>query len=309
MANQDTTSLPDLFKQWRGGDGNAGQEMARRFSDWYYAITVSRLGENEGRDPLQRSCDRFAREIVKLNSASQLMDWAQGIIRRELEQAGNRISGGDFPNALTDRRSPTELLQSAWSELPRQQLVLLDHAYNVDYDLDTLVEEAEEAGGFPIALLRARLSLKRWLRDARGVPLAVVPDEPNLDCAPMPIYEAGRMTAENEEARFERWMLSRFELCRDVAEFAVFSLAMRSGALHDAPPPDRAAPVAAPSAPQEPAPSAAPARAQPAPAGGASPADSKKPSGGTMVRMIVLGGIVVMLVLTVLLGLLWRFVL
>ncbi len=114
MSNQGQTSLPNLFKQWRGGDAVAGQEMARRFSDWYYAITVSRLGEVDGRGPLKRSCDRFAAEIVTLNSASKLMDWAQSIIQDELDAAGGRIPGGDFPNALTERRSPSELLRAAW---------------------------------------------------------------------------------------------------------------------------------------------------------------------------------------------------
>lgn len=237
MSNQGQTSLPNLFKQWRGGDAVAGQEMARRFSDWYYAITVSRLGEVDGREPLKRSCDRFAAEIVTLNSASKLMDWAQSIIQDELVAAGGRIPGGDFPNALTERRSPTELLRAAWGDLSYDQLELLAHAYDANYPLDQLQAEAEAGGGYPIAVLRARLDLKRWLRDSRGVPLAVVPDEPDLDCAPMPIYEAGRMTTPVEEARFERWMLSRFDLCRDIAEFAVFSLAIRAGALRDGAPP------------------------------------------------------------------------
>ena len=257
MSKQGQTSLPNLFKQWRGGDATAGQEMARRFSDWYYAITVSRLGEMDGRQPLKRSCDRFAREIVTLNNASKLMDWAQSIIQDELARAGGRIPGGDFPNALTDRRSPSELLASAWSELPHDQLHLLAHAYDASYPLESLVQEAEQAGGYPIAVLRSRLELKRWLRDSRSVPLAVVPAEPDLDCAPMPIYESGRMTTPVEEARFERWMLSRFELCRDVAEFAVFSLAIRAGAL------SRDAPVVP--APNAATPSASPSNGAPAP--------------------------------------------
>jgi len=292
MSNQGQTSLPNLFKQWRGGDAVAGQEMARRFSDWYYAITVSRLGEVDGRGPLKRSCDRFAAEIVTLNSASKLMDWAQSIIQDELDAAGGRIPGGDFPNALTERRSPSELLRAAWDELPYEQLQLLAHAYDASYPLDRLQEEAEEAGGYPIAVLRARLELKRWLRDARGIPLAVVPDEPDLDCAPMPIYEAGRMTTPIEEARFERWMLSRFDLCRDVAEFAVFSLAIRAGALSEgAPPPPKAAtPAAEPkraAAPVAPTPEAGPAELEPAPEQG----------GSAMGPMLVIGAVLAIVLL------------
>jgi hypothetical protein len=294
MSNQGQASLPNLFKQWRGGDAVAGQEMARRFSDWYYAITVSRLGEFDGREPLKRSCDRFASEIVKLNSASKLMDWAQSIIQEELEAAGGRIAGGDFPNALTEKRSPSELLAAAWGELPYEQLQLLSHAYDASYPLDKLQAEAELAGGYPIAVLRARLDLKRWLRDARGVPLAVVPDEPDLDCAPMPIYEAGRMTTPIEEARFERWMLSRFDLCRDVAEFAVFSLAIRAGALRDSapPPPAELAPQPTeerPAVPTDELP-AAPAAKAPTQA---------KPSGGGLSPALLVGGVFLAAVLAV----------
>jgi hypothetical protein len=305
MSQQGQESLPNLFKQWRGGDAVAGQEMARRFSDWYYAITVSRLGEVEGREPLKRSCDRFAREIVQLNSASKLMDWAQGIIQEELTTAGGRIPGGDFPNALTEKRSPSELLQEAWDELPHGQLHLLAHAYDASYPLDQLVSEAEEAGGFPIAVLRARLDLKRWLRDSRGVPLAVVPDEPDLDCAPMPIYEAGRMKTPVEEARFERWMLSKFELCRDVAEFAVFSLAIRAGALT----------VGAPAAPAAPAPvaplsEAAPDTAEvPAPTAPTSPQAAVAKTIGPMVRYLVIGGVVVLMLVLVVIFAIIQFVL
>jgi len=294
MSNQGQASLPNLFKQWRGGDAVAGQDMARRFSDWYYAITVSRLGEIAGRDPLKRSCDRFAKEIITLNSASKLMDWAQSIIQAELTAAGGRIPGGDFPNALTDRRSPSELLRTAWGELPYDQLQLMAHAYDSSFPLAQLQEEAEEAGGYPIAVLRARLDLKRWLRDNRGVPLAVVPDEPDLDCAPMPIYEAGRMATPTEEARFERWMLSRFDLCRDVAEFAVFSLAIRAGALTEGapPPPKAAAEPAAVAAPTVPA--ASPAPEQPVTPAGAKPAAAIKSAIGPA---LIIGGVVAVVAL------------
>ncbi len=306
MANQGQTSLPNLFKQWRGGDAVAGQEMARRFSDWYYAITVSRLGEVDGRDPLKRSCDRFAAEIVTLNSASKLMDWAQSIIQAELTAAGGRIPGGDFPNALTERRSPSELLRAAWGDMPYEQLQLLAHAYDSSFPLEQLQAEAEEAGGYPIAVLRARLDLKRWLRDSRGVHLAVVPDEPDLDCAPMPIYEAGRMATDIEEARFERWMLSRFDLCRDVAEFAVFSLAIRAGALTEGAPPPPAAKPSAPAPRAEPASPAQPAPQAPSPTA----VDTAEPKGrGALAPMLIIGVIVVVLVLLAIVAGLFLFVL
>jgi hypothetical protein len=50
-------------------------------------------------------------------------------------------------------------------------------------------------------------------------------------------------------------MLSRFDLCRDVAEFAVFSLAIRAGALTtSAPPAPAKGAVTTPAEPDSPAP-------------------------------------------------------
>ena len=49
MSSTDTRSTRELFRAWRSGDGEAGQVMAQRFADWYYAIATSRLGEAAGR--------------------------------------------------------------------------------------------------------------------------------------------------------------------------------------------------------------------------------------------------------------------
>jgi hypothetical protein len=39
------------------------------------------------------------------------------------------------------------------------------------------------------------------------------------------------MGSDAEDGAFERWMLSDLSLCRDVAEFSPFALALRGGAL------------------------------------------------------------------------------
>ena len=49
MAEPTPATVQDLFKHWRNGDSNAGQTMARRFNDWYYAVATSRLGDTEAR--------------------------------------------------------------------------------------------------------------------------------------------------------------------------------------------------------------------------------------------------------------------
>ena len=229
-------STQKLFKRWRAGDQQAGARMAQRFSDWYYAVAASRLGDRDGRGPLDRACRRFSQGITSLSDVDELVDWAHEIIVEELASAGGRLAGGDQPNALTRNQSPTALLQKARERLEDKQVRLLVHAYDASYPLDDLKREAESAGGYPLAVLEARYALKRVLRDELEVKLSEVPDgRPRLDLAPMPLYEAGRMTSVAEETAFEKWMLTEMELCKDLAEFAAFALALRGGALAGSP--------------------------------------------------------------------------
>ncbi len=243
MADTDALTTQQLFKRWRSGDARAGSAMAQRFSDWYYAISASRLGDRDGRAPLERACKRFAEGIVTVTEASALSEWAHSVLAEELLGAGNRLSGGDQPNALTNRRSPTELLRAAQTALPGIQMDLLAKAYDRGYALTRLQAEAEEHGGYPLAVLQARYALKTWLRDQEGVKFTEVPENPNLDRAPLPLYEAGRMSTEDEEHAFEKWMLTDLTLCKDVAEFAAFALAMRGGVLAGAAPTAQPVPV------------------------------------------------------------------
>ena len=59
MAETDTRSIKVLFREWRQGDAEAGQIMAQRFADWYYAIATSRLGEDAGREPCETACRKY----------------------------------------------------------------------------------------------------------------------------------------------------------------------------------------------------------------------------------------------------------
>lgn len=263
MADQDQNSVADLFRRWRGGDPEAGAEMAQRFSDWYYALCVTRLGEAQCRAPLKRACETFQKDIVTINSSSRLVDWAYSVVRAELASAGDRVAGGDHPNSLTRDRPPTALVQAAAQTLPHEQVVLLAHTFDESWPRSTLIEEAEQAGGFPLALLQARFALKRALRDSQGIPLQVLPDVIDPDLAPLPLYEAARLASPAEEAAFEQWMLNRYDLCRDVAEFSAFSLALRGNALKalaEAPPPapEPPAPVEEPPVPEAPTPGLTP---------------------------------------------------
>jgi hypothetical protein len=174
-----------------------------------------------------------------------------------VRQAGGRGAGGDFPNALTGGRSPWELLQNARKSLTSTQTELLAATFNAEMPLPDLIALSESHGGWPIAILNARYVLKRALRDGEGVNFAVVPDSPDLDRAPMPLYEAARMSSGDEEAFFEKYLLTNLDLCRDVAEFAAFSHALRAGALTVTPPPPPE-PISAAPAPQLPTPTERP---------------------------------------------------
>ncbi len=243
MAEQVEQDVRKLFKRWRGGDVKAGETMAQRFSDWYYAIIAVRLGDTAGREPLDRSCRAFGQGIVSVGRSAELIEWAHQIVAAELQAAGSRVKGGDFPNALTGNRSPIELLEKVRSQLSADHAHLLHLAYGHGSDLDALAEEAERQGGMPLALLQARYALKRALRDTESVSFQVVPDTPNLDLVPLPLYEADRMEAPEDEQDFEQWLISDHSLCLDVAEFATFSHALRSGAYGGAAP---SAPVSPP---------------------------------------------------------------
>ncbi|MBM4392287.1 MAG: hypothetical protein FJ090_14295 [Deltaproteobacteria bacterium] len=226
-----TAPTATLFKQWRGGDGASGQAMAQRFSDWYYAITTCRLGDEIGAEPFRRACGRFQQGIFGVTTAADLTDWAHGVLMEEVRMAGGRIAGGDFANQLTGGRSPSELIVAACGALQPAELRLLAAAYDSTLPLDRVKADAERMGGYPLAVLQARLALKRALRDRAQVTFSEVPDSPNLDLAPLPLYEAGRMEKEAEETGFEKWMLTNMKLCEDIAEFGVFAQALRAGAL------------------------------------------------------------------------------
>lgn len=255
MAESAEPTVQQLFKRWRSGDADAGRAMAQKFTDWFYAITAVRLGDQGGRDPLQRACATFAEGIVNVPRSSELVEWAHDIIKAEVDTAGGRIEGGDFPNALTANRSPTELLKQARLGLSREHARMLDAAYGGQVSQADLIALAEQSTGFPHAVLEARYALKRWLRGNARINFAVVPEQPDLDRAPLPLYEANQMSSDAEVDAFEQWLISDIDLCRDVAEFATFAHGLRAGAFAGPHPEPAPAPAPAPTA----APAAAPA--------------------------------------------------
>lgn len=228
MNQSDTRSTKELFRAWRSGDAHAGQAMAQRFADWYYAIATSRLGEQRGRGPCQAACEKFGAGIVDVTESRALVNWAYKIIVDELDGAGDRATDGDEANAYTGQKKPKSLLRQARSALP-EEVALLEDVYSGNASDDQVATRAKKLGGMPIGVLKSRYRVKQWLRDNAEVPFEVAPESPNLDRAPLPLYESAKMKSEAEEEHFEQWMLTDLDLCKDIAEFAHFAIALRGG--------------------------------------------------------------------------------
>jgi len=221
-------NITQLFKDWHGGDANAGNLMAQRFADWYYAIATSRLGEAAGAAPCQNASQAFLGGVAAIKDPRELVKWAHKLISAEVETLGSRATDGDESNGYTGDKRPKVLLANARRALP-DEMRLLEAVYGGKVSNEQIDELSESLGGNPLGVLKARYRVKQWLRDNEQVPFEVAPDKPILDRAPLPLYEANRMATPNEEASFEQWMLSDIDLCRDIAEFAVFSIALRGG--------------------------------------------------------------------------------
>jgi len=202
--------------------------MAQRFADWYYAISTSRLGESRGVKPCEDACARFGEGIGNVTDARGLVPWAHDIIQDEMAKAGNRIMDGNDPNAYTGNQPPKTLLCRARQDLP-MELNILEITYAPGATPEQIEEVAAPLGGNPLGVLRARYAAKRWMRDNASVPFDVAPDNPILDRAPLPLYESDRMANAEEETGFEQWMISDIDLCKDIAEFAHFAIALRGG--------------------------------------------------------------------------------
>jgi hypothetical protein len=222
MAETPTLDVKALFKRWRSGDAEAGVSMAQRFSDWYYAITVMRLGDQHARAPLELACQTFAQRIMDITNADELIDFAHQIVLEEIRQAGGHAMNSDAPNAMTGGELPSTLLTRAAAGLQRGQVDVLHRTYT-----DKSLLGAEQ----PIATLNARHALKVWLSRNAGVPFSVLPQAPALDQAPLPLYEAARLQSDDEVRAFEQWLVTDIDLCKDIAEFSVFAHAIRAGAL------------------------------------------------------------------------------
>jgi hypothetical protein len=217
-----------LFNRWKSGDAEAGQEMAQRFSDWYFAVATTRHGEQKSRQGLERACQLFAQGIGAIDDGQDLETWAHGLLDDELQGLDNNERGSDEASRLTGNRLPSRLLRRCVAEAECPGLPLLAMAWNPEIPLSQLIAHAEEAGGYPLSILKARYELKAWLGAQESVPFSEVPAESNLDYLPLPLYEADRLPPD-EARQFERWLLQDASLRQDAMEFSNFSMALHTG--------------------------------------------------------------------------------
>jgi hypothetical protein len=148
-------------------------------------------------------------------------------VAQELQSAGGVARDGDESNAYTNNSTPKALLARAKTALPTE-IAVLEAVYSGNMSEDEVDALAAPLGGNPIGVLTSRYAVKKWLAINAGVPFAVTPDDPILDRAPLPQYESAHMN-DDEVIQFEHWMLTDFDLCRDIAEFATYSVALRGG--------------------------------------------------------------------------------
>lgn len=219
VPRAEQSSPETLFHHWRRGDESAGKAMAQRFTDWYYAMAVSRLGEADGDAAFRAASSKFSKGVMKVEDPRRLLGWAHQIARKQIHALleDGRPRKADTPNAFSRRRPPSQLLVEARSHIP-EAMSLLERVFR-----------GEAGDEDPLKVLKARYSLKSWLRAHMDVPFRVTPHEPDPDRAPLAYYEAGRMQNESEETLFELYMLADQEICQDVAEFAHFAQSLRHG--------------------------------------------------------------------------------
>jgi hypothetical protein len=239
-----THSSPEtLYHHWRKGDASAGQALAQRFTDWYFAIAATRLGEEAGDVPFRAACKKFSKGVASVDDARRLLGWAHGIAVKQIHAttATGRVGDGDLSNNFSRKASPKQILLKARAALPHE-MHLLENAY-----LGRKVTDLQQ-------VLNARYEVKSWLRTHLDLPFKVLPNKPDPDCAPMVLYEAGRLANEAEDTTFELYMLADVEVCQDVAEFAHFAIALRGGLPGEIPAAGRVRQAAAQPAAAEPAP-------------------------------------------------------
>jgi hypothetical protein len=220
-----------LFKEWRSGKPEAGQQLAQLVSDWFYAICSARFGESGGHHIFQTVSQQFGDGIVGVSHSSELVSWAHGLLLEEISKSDLQSTAENTASAYSGGHLPADLLLGVRAAMPSE--VALLNAFYSHQEEATVDALAADLGGLPGALLHARYAVKGWLKEQHDLPFEVIPDKPNMDLFPLPLYEAGQLKNQQENEGFETWMLDEPDICQDLAEFAPFASALRTGLLFE----------------------------------------------------------------------------
>jgi hypothetical protein len=201
MAEPAAVSSHQLFKQWRSGDAEAGKAMAQRFSDWYYAITTARLGDEKGRGPLRARMRRVPAGHRRVAQGEPALDWAHDIVAKEVDAAGRRNTGGDFPNALHEEPVAHEPRPHGSGQARRGTDRAAPEGVQRLANADTIANLAAKSGGFPGAGLPGRHALAQALQSEAGIEFTTSPIPRTSTGARCPLYEAGKLASPCRGAR------------------------------------------------------------------------------------------------------------
>mgnify|MGYP000007852221 CR=1 FL=1 len=155
-------SVHDLFNRWRNGSSEAGQEMAQRVADWYFALAVTHLGEEQGQVACEAACSTFSTGAANFASSEELVHWCQDTIHHAMGRKRPGVASMTMSSSFTLDCPPKELIAIAWQELP-EELLILTHCYSSKTKVSALVELCEKGDGYPLELLKARDRRKTWL--------------------------------------------------------------------------------------------------------------------------------------------------
>lgn len=288
MPKAEQSTAETLFHHWRRGDARAGQAMAQRFTDWYFSIIVGRVGEPMGSSAFRAAVKRFGEGVPTVTDARRLLRWSHGILSVSLQTLPtSRLREGDHPSRFTRNQHPKMLLVDARSALT-PELELLEACYQLRCDRSAAHD-----------ILEARFAVKRWLQLNASIPFRVLPTRIDPDLTPLPFYEAGALDRSPREVQaFEVWAVNQRQLCQDLAEFAHFAIALRSGL-----------PTAQPRSPRQPLQTQPAPLPRPGPSASAAPQDdpldtvnapTPSPTGRSPVDARVLYVIIAVLILVVL---------
>lgn len=214
-------SIVKLFVDWRKKqDNQIGQNMASRFERWFESVTVANCGINKQQSQLLRQvCTNFSAQLQNIRSDNDLVPTAYSILQKELQQySASKIF------EMKEDISINEILQQVWGNLQSKEQSLLLQVY------------AKHQRPLPdqlYALLEARYKLKNLIfqRYFAGDHTWVLPETPNRDLLPMPLYEANILQNKPENQYFECWLINAPLVCLDIQEFAPFAHALFNGAI------------------------------------------------------------------------------